>query len=88
MAAAFSTSSSAVNRDSPDLYADRRRAFRLGLKDAGIAKIIIGSEAIMRADERPSHDAADILCGDNMSAWVSDLKGNCPKRDAAGLQDP
>jgi len=42
----------------------------------------------MRADERPSHDAADILCGDNMSAWVSDLKGNCPKRDAAGLQDP
>jgi hypothetical protein len=23
----------------------------------------------------------------NMSAWVSDLKGECPKRDAAGLQD-
>jgi hypothetical protein len=23
----------------------------------------------------------------NMSAWVSDLKGDCPKRDAAGLQD-
>ena len=23
----------------------------------------------------------------NMSAWVSDLKGDCPRRDAAGLQD-
>jgi hypothetical protein len=23
----------------------------------------------------------------NMSTWVSDLKGDCPKRDAAGLQD-
>jgi hypothetical protein len=23
----------------------------------------------------------------NMSAWVANLKGDCPKRDAAGLQD-
>ena len=23
----------------------------------------------------------------NMSGWVSDLKGDCPKRDAAGLQN-
>ena len=48
--------------------------------------------ACTRCDRKGRYSVAKLIAKHgrkgNMSAWVSDLKGDCPKRDAAGLQDP